>query len=429
MTRRLWLLCWLLFGLLLLGLVTVNGALIALSLPLATYLVAALLFGPGELRLSATRSIETEAISETTPLVVKVEISNQGDELETVFLEDHLPPGFELMEGENSLLTSLLPGGAAVLNYTMRVQRGRFRLDGLHAIAEDQLGLYQRHARLIAPAFLLATPDFRKLRAVPISPLRTHGYNGPIPARLGGAGVNFFGLREYQLGDPWRWINWRASARHIQSIIINEFERERIADIGLILDARQHLNIHRPDGSLFEYSIEATASLAEFFLSEGHHVGLLIYGRGQEATFPGYGKMQRERILRALAGATTGDNMALSNLSNLPTRFFPARSQIVLVSPLSHDDLSVLVRLRAAGYQLLVVSADPVTFEAQTMKRQHFPDLAVRIARIERVLMLRKLQRAGIQVVDWQVHRPLDQVMHEILGRAPRSFRVLGVEP
>jgi len=246
--------------------------------------------------------------------------------------------------------------------------------------------------------------------------------------------VNFFGVREYQLGDPLRWINWRVAARHTESLFTNEFEQERIADVGLILDARQQSDVLSPDGALFDHAIRATASLADVFLNAGNRVGLLIYGSGTERTFPGYGKVQRDRIMRALARARTGFNYALASLEYLPTRFFPARSQIVMISPLNPDDLPVLVRLRANGYQVMVISPDPIDFEAKSADfrvlagRRRMLELATRIARAERRLLLRELQRVSIQIVDWQVTQPLDQVIRVSLGRLPQS-RVLGIVP
>jgi uncharacterized protein (DUF58 family) len=263
---------------------------------------------------------------------------------------------------------------------------------------------------------------------VAIRPLRTRGTAGPVPARQGGAGIDFFGVREYQMGDPRRWINWRASARHPRALFTNEFEQERIADVGLILDARRRTDVVAGEDALFEYGIRATASLAERFLSDGNRVGLLVYGRALDWTFPGYGKVQRERILRALARAQTGDSQVFDKLDYLPTRFFPARSQLVLFSPRCMDDLRMLVRLRARGYQLLVIRPDPVSMELDVLGNMPGSDLAARIVRVERTLLQRKLQQAGIHVVDWRLDRPFDQVIHASLSRATHWFRAIGWE-
>ena len=318
-------------------------------------------------------------------------------------MEDGVPPQLEVIKGEARVIIALKPGETRVMEYSLRARRGSFRLDQAALCACETFGLFQRTATLTAPAQLLVIPEVQRMRQVIIRPRRTRDYAGPIPSRQGGAGVDFFNLREYQTGDPLRWLNWKAAARHTETLFTNQFEVERITDVGLILDARQQSDIPHPGASLFEYSVRVTASLADVFLNAGNRVGLLIYGRGQERTFPGYGKVQRERILRALGNAQTSDNYALQSLAYLPARFFPASSQIVMVSPLRIEDMQVLVRLRALNYSLLVISPDPVAFEASLYTNSQQVALGTRMARLERTLMLHKLQRAGIQTIDWDV--------------------------
>jgi uncharacterized protein (DUF58 family) len=238
--------------------------------------------------------------------------------------------------------------------------------------------------------------------------------------------VEFFGLREYQPGDPPRWINWRASARHDETLYANEFQQERVADVALVLDGREKTNWFRDGRSLFEHSVLAAASLADAFLSQGNRVGLLHYGRYLDWTFPGYGKVQRERILRALAHVQTGGSPVFSGLEHIPVRFFPAHSQVVLVSPLHIDDLETLIHLRARGYQIMVISPDPVAFELAYLPIALSVELAARVVRMERILLLKKLQRAGIQVLDWNVAHPFDQVIKHRLGPPPPLFRAVG---
>jgi uncharacterized protein (DUF58 family) len=243
--------------------------------------------------------------------------------------------------------------------------------------------------------------------------------------------VDFFGLREYQMGDPRRWINWRASARHNQQMFVNQFEQERIADVGIILDARAQSNIVLQNGSaptgaaLFEYSVQAAGSLSEALLNDGNRVGLLIYGFGMERVFPGYGKVQQERILYALGQARTGKNFALENMGYLPTRFFPAGSQIVMISPLIGSDVPAFTQLRACGYEVLLVSPDPVDFEARALGVVE--DLPHQIARVERAISLRKLQHMGVRVLDWKVDHPFEPLVRAQLSRAQTGPRPGGI--
>jgi len=428
--RRLLLLVALVYALFLWGLGTLNGRLLALAVPLIVWLGAALLRGSQKPKLRISRTLSANRAPKGTPVAVKLSVVNEGPLLEELLVEDTLPRGIELVAGESRILASLGPGETVDLEYTVAgKQRGIFVFRGVEMTTGDYLGIFRRRTTLPAPAQLAVAPETLKLHRLAIRPLRTRATAGPIPARRGGSGVDFFGIREYQPGDPLRWVNWRVSARHHRTLFTNEFEQERIADVGLILDARRRTDIRLNGHTLFERAVRATASLAETFLGDGNRVGLLVYGGFLDWTFPGYGRVQRERILQALAKAETGDSLVFDSLDYIPTRFFPAKSQLVLISALCPDDPPMLSRLRARGYQLMVISPDPISFEARLLKPGKAVDLAVRIARLERALLLRQLRRAGIQVVDWQVDRPFDQAIHTSLSRTAHWFRAIGVAP
>lgn len=425
--NRITLLSILTYGVIVLGLATMDGNLIALAIPLVVYLIAAFIYRPPGLQLKATRTISDPYAAQDAPVLVKVSIVNEGPQVEELLIEDVVPRALEIIDGTTSMFTTIRPGGTIELEYIVSGKRGSFEFNTIWIRASDHLDLFRRAVKLSAPARLLILPEIRKLGRVAIRPLQTRFYAGLIPSRQGGSGTDFFGVRTYQLGDPLRWINWRISARHPRSMFTNEFESERIADVGLILDARKRSDIQVADESLFNHAVRATASLAEAFLNDGNRVGLLIYGGTLERTFPGYGKIQRNRILCALAQSQTGDHQIFKDLNYLPTRFFPAKSQLVLISPLCSDDLPILQRLRAFGYHLLVISPDPVAFEYAHLQSHPDSDLAVRIARMERTLLLRQLRRLGILVVDWQIDKPLDQTVLSSLSRLPQWIRTMGV--
>jgi uncharacterized protein (DUF58 family) len=105
-------------------------------------------------------------------------------------------------------------------------------------------------------------------------------------------------------------------------------------------------------------------------------------------------------------------------LENLPTRLLPPKSQIVFISPLHEGDVPVLVSLRARGYSVMVISPNPIAFELKYMTEiDDDVRLAARLAGMERLLTLNKLQQAGIQVLDWHIDTPLDQAVSAALSR------------
>ena len=86
--RRLLLLGSLIYGLLLFGLATRNGGLIALAIPLAIYLGASLFYGPESPRLRVTRILSASRVSQGTPVVVKLSVVNEGARLEEVLIRE-----------------------------------------------------------------------------------------------------------------------------------------------------------------------------------------------------------------------------------------------------------------------------------------------------------------------------------------------------
>lgn len=194
-----------------------------------------------------------------------------------------------------------------------------------------------------------------------------------------------------------------------------------------MLDGRVQVNEFGGGHSIFEYSVQAAASIADALLSQGNRVGLLLYASYLGWTIPGYGKLQRERILHALANAKTGESQVFSDMEHVPTRLFPPESQIVFVSPLLEDDLRPLIQLRAQGYDVLVVSPNPVKFELSYLPPSNTQvQLAGRVLHMERLMLLQRLQRANIHVIDWDVEEPFDIVVKRRLGRTPVWLRRLG---
>jgi uncharacterized protein (DUF58 family) len=353
---------------------------------------------------------------------VRVVVTNGDAAQERLLLEDLVPEGMELVEGETRLLTALAPGETATLSYTLRAPRGAYSFAGVHATASDPTGLFTQRALLKAPAQVFVLPEVIQLRQVQIRPRRTRIHSGQVPARQGGPGVEFFGVREYQPGDPLRWVNDRVSARHQETLFVNEFEQERAADIGLVLDTRRRSDVRIGDGRLFEHSIVAAASLAQAFLASGNRVGLLLHGGGLDWVVPGYGKVQRERILRTLARARLGDSPVFETLDELPVHLFPQRAQIVLVSPLLTIDVKPLIALRARGRSLLVISPNPVPFEQQLLGESDAAKIGARMAALERTLLLRRLQEAGVTAVSWQLTTPFFQLAQTALRRLPPAL-------
>ena len=426
MTKRFWRVVGCIYTLLLISMISLQGEVIILALPLLAYLAAAALFAPPPVRLKVKRELDMSVARQNLPVKVKMSLENEGPGADELSIEDDLPDDMEILEGEPHKRQPLAEAEKIEYEYTIRSKRGSHSFRGLTVEQSEHFGLLTQSKYLPTQVDYQPVPETLPLGEIEIHPQASRGFYGPIAARQSGHGMSFWGVREYQMGDTRRRINWKISARHPQTLFTNQFEQERIADVGLILDAREQTNLRltERDGTemrpLFEYSVLATAALAEAFLAQGHRVSLLSYGYGMQRVFPGYGKTQRQNILRTLAKVKPGSSYAMESLERLPIRLFAPRSQLVMVTPLSPEDYPAFLRLRKYGYDVLLVSPNPVAFEEQALRGmvshvelQH----ARRLAYLERNLLLRKLLRLGVQVVDWPVDQPLEKALHNALSQ------------
>lgn len=410
-----------LFSLLIAALITRNGAIAWMMLPFLAYLGVGILQTPPleKVRFRAARTVEQRRADGKAFVDVNLSVQNQG--LETVHLSIHesIQAGMKITDGELSQWVELRPGESAELNYTFTAVRGSFSWDSIRIVMSDPLGLVETEMFLPASAMVQVRPQIKKFKAIPFRPHSTLHSPGSIPARLGGSGTDFFGVREYHSGDSLRWLDWRLTARHPRKFFTKEFEQEEIAEIGLILDARQSTELRVGKESLFESSLGATASLAEMFLHQGHRVGLFVFGETMLKVFPGYGKVQLHRIMGCLSKAHVGlGNRMSAPLGYIPIRMFPSRALLIIISPLVSADRHLFLRLRAYGYHALLVSPDPIDFAYPTLAQDATTRLAIRTARLERRLRLNDISQMQIPVIDWQIGQPLFPLLRNALTRS-----------
>ena len=399
------------------GAATLHGNVFAVAIPLVAYLFAAVLRRPERPDLILERRFARAAAVQGEPVECSLALINRGAPLDEVAAREKLPEGVEGVSGAFRRLGALPAEGCFRLEQTIRCRRGVYAAFETEVSVRDFAGLFTSVELLASRAPLLVRPAYRALREAPVRPSGTRGFAGTAPTGQDGAGCAFLGVREYRAGDPLRRVNWKKTAKDERTLYSNVFEQERVADIGLVLDARRCMNISSPEDSLFEYSVEAAAALAERFLDDGNRVSLLMFGGCVEWIVPGYGRKHAQRILDALAKIAPGKNYALEGLVNLPIKLFPAQSTIFFISPLGHDDLEPLVRMRANEYAVAAISPDPVKFASNAAGGS--TSQAFRLASAERTSLLRGLSGMGIRTADWDVRTPLEGALRKAFRGKP----------
>jgi hypothetical protein len=94
---------------------------------------------------------------------------------------------------------------------------------------------------------------------------------------------------------------------------------------------------------------------------------------------------------------------------------------IIIISPLVSADRGLFLRLRAYGYQALLISPDPIDFAYSTLAQDTTTRLAIRTARVARRLQLNEISQMQIPVIDWQISQPLFPLVRNALTRSSRQ--------
>lgn len=411
--------------LLLVALITHSGDVLWMAVPFLAYLGVGILQAPSREKLSlrVKRTFEQERVDGKVSTAVRLTVQNTAPGTVHLFLQETVQPGMEMIDGELSRRVSLVPGESTELSYAFTTGRGNFSWKSVRAVVADPLGMIETEMALPDGSSVQVRPQIRKFRPVPLHPQNTVHSPGSIPVRLGGSGTDFFGVREYHPGDPLRSLDWRLAARHPGRLFTREFQQEEIAEIGLLLDARPKNELRIGEQSLFEHSLGATLSLAEMFLHQGHRVSLLVFGGTLASVFPGYGKTQLQRILSCLSQVRIEPAVnAPAYLDFLPVRMFPSHALMVIISPLAANDRPFFQRLRAHGYQALLVSPDPLDFVQAGLPQDTIGQFAIRAARLERQVRLNGIAQLHIPVIDWQVSQPLGPLVRNALARSRKLW-------
>ena len=94
---------------------------------------------------------------------------------------------------------------------------------------------------------------------------------------------------------------------------------------------------------------------------------------------------------------------------------FSSHSLIVVISPLLAGDWQFFRRLRAYGYQVLLISPDPLAYARPILPTDRDSQLATRLTRLARQIEINQITQLWIPVIDWQVNQPLAPLVRNAL--------------
>jgi len=398
------------------GLFTRSWLLLSVTLPLIAFIALFATFSAPRLDVLVTRSVDVRRLPEGDVIGVRISIENTGPRIPVLEVLDVLPTDIAVKEGGNHFVSELEMNKKTEFQYKIKCRRkGKYTLGPTIVRSWSLMGTSYHDKIFPSEEIITVTPRSEDIRKLRISPRKTRMWFGQIRSRRAGIGTDFWGIKEYHSGDELRQINWKASAR-FDRLFCNQFEGERSGDAIIILDARKESDVGLAQESTVESGIRAAVSVAAKILETRNRVGLIIQRDVLDWVYPAYGRKQLFRIIDALVQVRPGGKWPFEHVTWVVSRFFPAQSQVIIITPLIDSKaVDCVVSLCARGHDVLIISPSPLGIsEGSKNLPEHISHLTLNM---ERNNIIRRLRRYA-NVVDWNTSRPLAAALR-VVGPYP----------
>lgn len=240
---------------------------------------------------------------------------------------------------------------------------------------------------------------------------------GSHVSRRRGTGTEFAEVRAYVPGDPVRRINWTVSTRR-GDLFVNAYHAEQSADVVAVVDTTADVG---PWGtSTLDLAVRGAAGVVQAYLRYSDRVGVVSLGGSLRWLGPDIGMRQYYRIVETMLATRRDDSFLEPEMAHLPRKALPPGALVFVFSPLIDPRAVEAVRdVRERGHAVVVV--DVLTTEPPT-DRSAEAQLALRLWRLEREVLLHGLAEMGVTVLPWieGAGVALDRVRLEPLLRAAR---------
>lgn len=216
-----------------------------------------------------------------------------------VWVRDGVPA--ELGPDREEFQFQLGPRTRATLSYQLNVRRrGAYTLAQTYLRVRSRWGLWMRYLTYDVETVIHVYPDMQQLSQYALL-ARADRLNlvGVRRRRRVGQDNEFERLRDYTIGDNYRHIDWRSSARR-RKLTVKDFQQNQSQRLIFLLDCGRMMTNEAAGLSLLDHALNAMLMLSYVALSRGDSVGLICFSDEVHSYVPPAGGLnQMNRLLHA----------------------------------------------------------------------------------------------------------------------------------
>ena len=368
--------------------------------------------GHGDIQV--VRILSADNLYKGDDLYVELEITNPSwRRTQQLEIYDNVPHEMKLRSGLNYMRVNLGPGETTRVRYVLRCPlRGHYSIGPISIRYRDSFNLFSQEMYVDHRSDLIVFPQVREIEEAMVRSRTPKMYTGATTLRTPGPGTEFFSLREYVPGDPFKIINWKAFARTGQ-LIVNEKCRDAVTDVFILVDSRDISRIGTVLKNPLEVGTVAAASLASYFIKRRDSVALAVYDERLSFLPPDTGDKQYFKILSSLAGVAPKGAMPLQAVTNALSSRFSRGSPVFIISALEGDGTTIpaIRDLAGRGHEVIILSPSSVDFERLVSR---IPRTSYEVLKLERQNRLTALAGFGARVIDWMPDVELSQALLQV---------------
>ena len=328
--------------------------------------------GPGSVRIKRTLGKEKGFAGDY--LYIEVKVNNKSiNPIPVIEIYDAYPEVFDLALGENFLTTQLGPKQTLEYSYVVRIPiRGKFLIGPTKIIMHDKQGFFSDEAVLAELTEILVYPSYEDIKKLEMlgSKRQLGKMFGAHRTKIKGMGTDFFGIREFQPGDPLKFVHWAAVGKTGgEKIMVREFESEQNIRVILLLDSSASMGGGLPRNTKLEFAIRSVVMMANLALEGKDTVGLVVADEEvRHFLEPTGSKSFLYQFLDTLANVVPQNEIAWTKIADYLLPRIGQACYLVILSDLEGDPtdfMEACKKFRAGKHRLFVISPFGPWFETQ----------------------------------------------------------------
>ncbi|WP_312312821.1 DUF58 domain-containing protein [Empedobacter brevis] len=221
--------------------------------------------------------IYPERLSNGDDNEMKIAVSNQYQFPLNVRILEEFPVQLQLRDFQ--FKKRFKSGQNIKFNYQIRpTERGLYTF-GLTNVFISVFGFIEKRIKINESTSIACYPSYLQLKQLQLhSAAQLQNQFGMKRIRKIGTNTEFENIKHYTIGDEYRLINWKATAK-ANRLMVNQFQEEKSQPVYSLIDLGRTMRMPFDGLKLLDYSINSSLVVANISLQKNEKAGLITFNK------------------------------------------------------------------------------------------------------------------------------------------------------